>query len=144
LQDPLKFTQIWIFGLKTNHLATLFTYTFIAEPSSNLHQRTHPKTTVGQTAFEQTFKILFGQTAFEQTFKIMFGQTAFEQTFKILFGQTAFEQTFKILFGQTAFEQTFKALLVQTEVKTSNLFYLTMSSVRSVCGMNSIGRYKSM
>jgi hypothetical protein len=24
LQDPPKFTQIWIFGLKTNHLATLF------------------------------------------------------------------------------------------------------------------------
>jgi hypothetical protein len=23
LQDPPKFTQIWIFGLKTNHLATL-------------------------------------------------------------------------------------------------------------------------
>jgi hypothetical protein len=23
LKDPLKFTQIWIFGLKTNHLATL-------------------------------------------------------------------------------------------------------------------------
>jgi hypothetical protein len=23
LQDPQKFTQIWIFGLKTNHLATL-------------------------------------------------------------------------------------------------------------------------
>jgi hypothetical protein len=23
LQDPTKFTQIWIFGLKTNHLATL-------------------------------------------------------------------------------------------------------------------------
>jgi hypothetical protein len=23
LQDPKKFTQIWIFGLKTNHLATL-------------------------------------------------------------------------------------------------------------------------
>jgi hypothetical protein len=23
LQDPAKFTQIWIFGLKTNHLATL-------------------------------------------------------------------------------------------------------------------------
>jgi hypothetical protein len=23
LQDPSKFTQIWIFGLKTNHLATL-------------------------------------------------------------------------------------------------------------------------
>jgi hypothetical protein len=22
-QDPPKFTQIWIFGLKTNHLATL-------------------------------------------------------------------------------------------------------------------------
>jgi hypothetical protein len=25
LQDPPKFTQIWIFGLKTDHLATLFT-----------------------------------------------------------------------------------------------------------------------
>jgi hypothetical protein len=25
LQDPPKFTQIWIFGLKTNHLATLVT-----------------------------------------------------------------------------------------------------------------------
>jgi hypothetical protein len=25
LQDPPKFTQIWIFGLKTNHLATLNT-----------------------------------------------------------------------------------------------------------------------
>jgi hypothetical protein len=24
LQDPPKITQIWIFGLKTNHLATLF------------------------------------------------------------------------------------------------------------------------
>jgi hypothetical protein len=24
LQDPPKFSQIWIFGLKTNHLATLF------------------------------------------------------------------------------------------------------------------------
>jgi hypothetical protein len=24
LQDPPKFTQIWIFGLKTNHLATLY------------------------------------------------------------------------------------------------------------------------
>jgi hypothetical protein len=23
VQDPPKFTQIWIFGLKTNHLATL-------------------------------------------------------------------------------------------------------------------------
>jgi hypothetical protein len=23
LQDPPKFTQLWIFGLKTNHLATL-------------------------------------------------------------------------------------------------------------------------
>jgi hypothetical protein len=23
LQDPPKFSQIWIFGLKTNHLATL-------------------------------------------------------------------------------------------------------------------------
>jgi hypothetical protein len=23
LQNPTKFTQIWIFGLKTNHLATL-------------------------------------------------------------------------------------------------------------------------
>jgi hypothetical protein len=23
-KDPPKFTQIWIFGLKTNHLATLF------------------------------------------------------------------------------------------------------------------------
>jgi hypothetical protein len=23
VQDPTKFTQIWIFGLKTNHLATL-------------------------------------------------------------------------------------------------------------------------
>jgi hypothetical protein len=23
MQDPPKFTQIWIFGLKTNHLATL-------------------------------------------------------------------------------------------------------------------------
>jgi hypothetical protein len=23
LQDPQKFTQIWIFGLETNHLATL-------------------------------------------------------------------------------------------------------------------------
>jgi hypothetical protein len=27
LQDPLKFTQIWIFGLKTNHLATLLSPT---------------------------------------------------------------------------------------------------------------------
>jgi hypothetical protein len=26
LQDPPKFTQIWIFGLKTNHLATLLKY----------------------------------------------------------------------------------------------------------------------
>jgi hypothetical protein len=26
LQDPQKFTQIWIFGLKTNHLATLLTF----------------------------------------------------------------------------------------------------------------------
>jgi hypothetical protein len=24
LQDPPKYTQIWTFGLKTNHLATLF------------------------------------------------------------------------------------------------------------------------
>jgi hypothetical protein len=27
LQDPTKFTQNWIFGLKTNHLATLSTNT---------------------------------------------------------------------------------------------------------------------
>jgi hypothetical protein len=29
LQDPPKFTQIWIFGLKTNHLATLVVVTFM-------------------------------------------------------------------------------------------------------------------
>jgi hypothetical protein len=28
LQDPPKFTQIWIFGLKTNHLATLLQSVF--------------------------------------------------------------------------------------------------------------------
>jgi hypothetical protein len=27
LQDPPKFSQIWIFGLKTNHLATLEDFT---------------------------------------------------------------------------------------------------------------------
>jgi hypothetical protein len=29
LQDPPKFTQIWIFGLKTNHLATMFSCIFL-------------------------------------------------------------------------------------------------------------------
>jgi hypothetical protein len=32
LQDPPKFTQIWIFGLKTNHLATLAPTVFIVFP----------------------------------------------------------------------------------------------------------------
>jgi hypothetical protein len=31
LQDPPKFTQIWIFGLKTNHLATLLPIQEIGE-----------------------------------------------------------------------------------------------------------------
>jgi hypothetical protein len=29
LQDPSKFTQIWIFGLKTNHLATLHVSAYV-------------------------------------------------------------------------------------------------------------------
>jgi hypothetical protein len=32
LQDPPKFTQIWIFGLKTNHLATLFIHRHFHHP----------------------------------------------------------------------------------------------------------------
>jgi hypothetical protein len=32
LQDPPKFTQIWIFGLKANHLATLVARWFIFKP----------------------------------------------------------------------------------------------------------------
>jgi hypothetical protein len=36
LQDPLKFTQIRIFGLKTNHLATL-------TATTNVNQRRQPR-----------------------------------------------------------------------------------------------------
>jgi hypothetical protein len=35
LQDPPKFTQIWIFGLKTNHLTTLVTDNSLAIKDPN-------------------------------------------------------------------------------------------------------------
>jgi hypothetical protein len=41
LQDPPKFTQIWIFGLKTNHLATLGGM-FIASLISHFYGRASP------------------------------------------------------------------------------------------------------
>jgi hypothetical protein len=37
LQDPPKLTQIWIFGFKTNHLATLLTYSLICRVIIAIH-----------------------------------------------------------------------------------------------------------
>jgi hypothetical protein len=39
LQDPPKFTQIWIFGLKTNHLATLAWRGFLQQGEVLMHPR---------------------------------------------------------------------------------------------------------
>jgi hypothetical protein len=50
LQDPPKFTQIWIFGLKTNHLATLFcTINFFQATFSTL--RTYAVLKLGEFTF---------------------------------------------------------------------------------------------